>query len=231
MSKFIQHVPCPRCGSRDNLAEYDDHFFCFGCKFTKQKNDLQSVRQRLSEPVLNQNSDELHLETTSDIPVKPKQWLFKYGILPSEINDFNISFNEEQQLLVLLKTPHYWQARTFGNQKVKYLSKGKKPLTFYGYSDKLVCVEDVLSAIKIARLSPEWCACPLLGSSISEEFIQAFSGRFKSVVIWLDRDKAKEAVKISRMLRSRGFNSSTVVSPLDPKEYTKGELETWLKNK
>jgi hypothetical protein len=109
------------------------------------------------------------------------------------------------------------------------LSKGIKPLTYFGYSDKLVCVEDVLSAIKISRLSPEFCAVPLLGCSISNEWIQSISNKFKEVVIWLDRDKAKDAVKISRDLRQRGFVSRVVISPLDPKEYSKGELIEWLK--
>ncbi len=31
-SEFIQHEPCPSCGSSDNLARYSDgHGFCFGC--------------------------------------------------------------------------------------------------------------------------------------------------------------------------------------------------------
>lgn len=31
-STFVHHEPCPGCGSRDNLARYDDgHAFCFGC--------------------------------------------------------------------------------------------------------------------------------------------------------------------------------------------------------
>lgn len=31
-STCIGHEPCPKCGSRDNLARYDDgHGFCFGC--------------------------------------------------------------------------------------------------------------------------------------------------------------------------------------------------------
>jgi len=33
MSKFIKHTACPKCGSEDNLAVYDDHKHCFtqGC--------------------------------------------------------------------------------------------------------------------------------------------------------------------------------------------------------
>ncbi|KGK67062.2 DNA primase [Xanthomonas citri pv. fuscans] len=31
-SQFVAKEPCPKCGSRDNLARYDDgHGFCFGC--------------------------------------------------------------------------------------------------------------------------------------------------------------------------------------------------------
>ena len=37
-SEFIRHEPCPSCGSRDNLARYDDgHGFCFGCGHYEHK--------------------------------------------------------------------------------------------------------------------------------------------------------------------------------------------------
>jgi len=36
MSKLIRHDPCPKCGSKDNLAVYDDHEHCFGCEYDKQ---------------------------------------------------------------------------------------------------------------------------------------------------------------------------------------------------
>jgi ribosomal protein S27AE len=232
MSKFLRHINCPRCGSKDNLAEYDDHFWCFGCKYHKLKNDIGSIRNRIAEQDHTMRRTlPKDIEVSQDIPKPAMQWLLSYGITPNEINDFGIGWNDDAQLLVLVKTPDYWQARTFGNHKVKYMSNGIKPLTFYGYADKIVCVEDILSAIKISRLSPEFCALPLLGSSMSEEVIQRLSGHFKSVVIWLDRDKANEAIKIARNLKQRGFNSSVVISPLDPKEYSKGELSEWLKSK
>jgi hypothetical protein len=174
-------------------------------------------------------SDELVL--TNDIPVKAKQWLLKYGITNEEIDKYKIAYNANSEILVLLFTQNYWQGRCFGNQYQKYLSKGNKPLTIYGNSDTIVCVEDVLSAIKIARLSPEFCATPLLGSSMSLETTQSLSERFKNIVIWLDRDKAKEAIRIARNLKQRGLLVEVVISPKDPKEYTKGELLTWLKNK
>jgi DNA primase len=66
---------------------------------------------------------------------------------------------------------------------------------------------------------------------MSLETTQSLSERFKNIVVWLDRDKAKEAIRISRNLRQRGINTRVVISPEDPKEYTKGELIEWLKNK
>lgn len=33
-SEFVAHEPCPACGSKDNLARYDDgHGYCFGCEY------------------------------------------------------------------------------------------------------------------------------------------------------------------------------------------------------
>jgi hypothetical protein len=176
-------------------------------------------------------SDEITLDLTTDIPMKAKQWLLKYGITNEEIRQNNIAYNANSDILVLLHTQNYWQGRCFGDQPQKYLSKGNKPLTIYGNGDTIVCVEDVLSAIKIARLSPDYCATPLLGSSMSLETTQSLSERFKSILIWLDRDKAKEAIRISRNLKQRGILVDVVISPKDPKEYNKGELLTWLKNR
>lgn len=37
-SQFTNHEPCPSCGSKDNLARYDDgHGFCFGCGYHEQE--------------------------------------------------------------------------------------------------------------------------------------------------------------------------------------------------
>ena len=36
-SKFLKHEPCPQCGSKDNLARYDDgHAHCFSCDYREK---------------------------------------------------------------------------------------------------------------------------------------------------------------------------------------------------
>jgi len=37
MSEFLKHEPCPKCGSKDNLARYaDGSAYCFGCSFVEK---------------------------------------------------------------------------------------------------------------------------------------------------------------------------------------------------
>ena len=51
-SEFLRHEPCPSCGSRNNLARYDDgHGFCFGCNYYEpgDGSDYQpSSKQRMT---------------------------------------------------------------------------------------------------------------------------------------------------------------------------------------
>ena len=54
--------------------------------------------------------------------------------------------------------------------------------------------------------------------------------RYKNIHIWLDRDKAKNAVRIRNRLRSLGINSRAIITPLDPKEYNRTEISKWLKS-
>ena len=229
---FIQHTNCPQCGSKDNLAEYSDGFYCFGCSYRKKKNDLNSVRSRLQSGVGGtMPSNELDISTTNDIPIEPMQWLLQYGITQQDVDTYKLGWNNEHQMLVLVNTPDYYQARNFGNYGAKYISKGKKPLIFYGLGDILICVEDVLSAIKIVKANKNVCAVPLLGSIIPLELTETILKRFNKVLVWLDRDKAIEAVKQARNLKQKGINSDVIITPNDPKEYSTGEINTWLKNK
>ena len=230
MSSFIRHLPCKACGSKDNLGEYTDHFWCFGCGFYEEKTDLMSLRERLAGT----NYKPVYMESlafTKHIPKKAMKWLLQNRINLKEIEEYNILWCQENETLILVHTDEYWQGRHFGNYGIKYLSKGRKPLTIYGDSDIIILVEDVLSAIKIARLSPEYCAMPLLGSSLSTEHEETLRNKFNTIHVWLDRDKAKQGIKISRNLKQKGIISRTIITDLDPKEYKEGEIRSWLKNR
>ena len=230
MSKFLKHLPCPQCGSRDNLGEYDDHFFCFGCKYHKHKNDVHSLRQRIN-PQTDEKGFEM-IDKISDLPRNAMKWLLSYGISKEEIDEYGVKWSPKQQLLILLDTAKYWQGRSFAPNRPKYLSSGSKPLTIYGEADRIVIVEDIVSAWKIARLRKQYCAVPVLGSSLSYEMEQQLVDmNFKEVLVWLDRDKSLNALRIKRKFLQRGVDSRVIVTDNDPKEYSKGEIEEWLRSK
>lgn len=45
MASFVRHAPCPECGSKDNLAVYDDDScYCFGCKYTQLSKEEKERR-------------------------------------------------------------------------------------------------------------------------------------------------------------------------------------------
>lgn len=229
MSQFLGHIPCPKCGSRDNLGEYHDHYFCFGCKYYKLKNDIHSIRSRIYNK--SEDKETEMLGNFGEIPRNAMKWLLSYGISQEDIQEFGIKWDMKNQLLVLLDTARYWQGRSFAKNKPKYMSSGAKPFTIYGTSDELVLVEDIVSAMKICR-TRKYSAMPLLGSTLSYEFENGIVDKnFKTVYVWLDRDKAINALRIKRKLQQRGVDSRVIVTDNDPKEYTKGEIEEWLKSR
>jgi len=226
---FIQHTACPKCGSKDNLGEYSDHWYCFGCRYYKLKHDLQSVRERLVDVVPKDDGD-ISLTVSEALPKQAMQWLLSYGITGAHVSEYSWGWVEDRSLLVLVNTPTYWQARNFG-PGVKYLSKGNKPLLSYGNGGTIVCVEDVLSAVKISKANEQVTVIPLLGSSVSPELEQTLFNRGNDVILWLDRDKATSAVKQARSMLGKGIRCSVLVTELDPKEYSAKEINEWLSNK
>jgi hypothetical protein len=170
------------------------------------------------------------LENVTEIPRKAMQWLLSYGISKEEIAEYGIKWNPANEFLVLIDQAKYWQARTFDNKRPKYLSSGKKPLNIYGQGEVIVIVEDILSAMKIARLRKQYCSAPVLGSSLGYDMENQIVGQYKTALIWLDRDKARNGLLIARKLRQRGLTSRIIVTELDPKEYSKEQIEIFLNN-
>ena len=52
---------------------------------------------------------------------------------------------------------------------------------------------------------------------------------YQEVIVWLDRDKWKEAREISDRVKWMGLASTTVLSDFDPKCYTVEEIQGFLK--
>ena len=238
---YVKHGPCPKCGSRDNLGTYrDGHQWCFGCGYYVSSIESLGARvQRVSEVPQGEvlrGVQQLPSDSSRIIGYAGLRWIKQYGITDEELKRYNVLWSEEKSQLIY---PIYggegellaWQARNFNPEllsKSKYHTAGKIDEVLYilrsdahyyhngvDYCDSICLVEDVASAIKLSRYIP---AMPLFGSHISTQRLNRLRLSFKRVVVWLDRDKAKNAYKGVQMASQMGFDTQVVVTELDPKD-------------
>ena len=59
-SNFLYHTSCDSCGSRDNVAVYDDgHTYCFGCQHVTRENELTQSEQKETTGFINYDVNEI----------------------------------------------------------------------------------------------------------------------------------------------------------------------------
>ena len=88
-SNFVRHEPCPACGSRNNLARYDDgHAHCFGCDYyekaepTSEGAPLQNLSLKKSskqEGVLSFQGEITDLPARAIREDTCRYWSYRYG--------------------------------------------------------------------------------------------------------------------------------------------------------
>ena len=224
---FIAFHPCERCGSRDNKAEYDSNYYCFGCGFVEQKRSLSRFKTQTEPRVC----DGITLEKS--LPVEAKKWLLAYHLTNEEMEQFKYSrervtkYGQKRcNLLVLIARGDYWLARNL-DDGVRYLSSGVKPYLEYGVkSNTLVFVEDVISAVKVGRIAT---AVPMLGASVLRDWWDN-AKKYDRIIIWGDRDKASQNVtQAKRASELVGKKVEIIITDKDPKEYSTKELDNFIK--
>jgi hypothetical protein len=239
MSYFITHKPCPRCGSSDAYAEYDDgHHWCFSCrKFSPAT--ITSVRQL--ENVLYEKQKlkkgELPQDLSNEIPKEPYAWLKQYALTAEEITNNNIGWSQQEQMLVF---PYLgeggdvllWQGRYFPARSPKVYTSGYPDdciLLHHNsggiYPRRVVVVEDSVSAIKVGRVVD---ASPLLGSNISRSKAVRLSRLYEHLTIWLDNDKIVSMLKFFETYGVLFKTIDYVYTELDPKEYNTEQIKEFL---
>lgn len=253
MGRFLHHTSCPKCGSKDNVAVYDDGYgYCFGCRKVVIRNEerFRKYDRGVRKSGVLELSLSLPFDFTLAIPERGYEWLNKYGLSAQEIKKHRIGWSESGWK-VRRNTPNpidyaplmifpifdlyenlcMFQARYFGssNELPKYWTKGQKGVFhILGEGSTIVLVEDLVSAIKVSREQNNVSCMPLFGSDISTDVIIGIYNRYPDLVIWLDKDKRSYAR--SRCLSVKYmFNSvKTIESELDPKEYSNEELQQFL---
>lgn len=234
---------CPRCHALgkdtrgNNLAVYDDgHSYCYSCRYyIPSPTTVTSLKSKLSAKQFQPNADTsidfLSEQYTHKLPDPALNWLRKYGITDDEIHRYNLCYDLEKDRLIFpvldgIKTVGY-SSRYFGSDSThpRYITRiyrvGFYPLIRTRENQTWVLVEDYVSAIKVGR---HYNCIPLLGSSIPISLILKLIHLAPILRIWLDRDKAIDAIKYA--MRTRQFipDCATIITEKDPKEYTDKEI-------
>lgn len=233
-SRFLYHESCPQCGSKNNVAVFDDgHKWCFGCGyFEAGKINIHNVHKH--QEVQQYSPKEYPYDANDYIPIVPLRWLISCNVNQEKQKKYSIQYSPSQQL-VCWKVHNKqgqmfgWQGRTFNPEaKTKYISQGKirDGLCILGEGQEiLVFTEDFLSAINVAEVLP---AMPLFGCTCSLNLLQQVSKQFKQVLIWLDSDKLDNARKIVLKANMLGIKADVIYTAKDPKYYSKEDIKEIL---
>ena len=197
-SQFLRHAPCPSCKSKDNLAVYSDHSFCFGCgyyegeggKTTKPKTAMSKLLdveyQTLGKRRLKEDTCKKWGYGISTYKGKPVQ-VATYKGLDGKVVGQKVRFPNKSFLIL-------------GNTK-------EVPLTLYGShlwpngGKMIVVTEGEIDALSINQAQGlKWPCCSVSnGAPSAAKCVAAnleYLETFESVVFAFDMDEpGQEAAK------------------------------------
>lgn len=243
---LTKHIQCPKCAKigkdngHNNLGVYSDgHMWCFSCHYFVSGNKIEGYKARVARvqkdtqperPILG-----IPIDSNSDIPTEASEWLFQYELNNNTLIKHHILWSESREMLIfpyfIQDTLVAWQGRYFGtNPKIgKWHTKGdvEKIVYVLGRKSKtIVLVEDIVSAIKVARIAT---VSPIFGSHISLLKLKTLGIFYDKIIIWLDPDKQKDAIKFAEKGQLMGLETRVVLSNKDPKEHSMDEIVEYLK--
>lgn len=214
---FIGHEPCPKCGSKDNLARYSDgSSWCFGCGSLEKANRIPTESRAETRPPP---------QLVKEIPKKFLAYYAKFDISPEDVEHYFEYWPSQDR--VVYTVGEFWEARSV-DKSPKTLSYGPKPFHMLRNMDRQdVCiVEDIVSAIKVSKVCT---AMPLFGSALKSEYLQKLLKQGQKLYIWLDADKIETAFKMAQKVGNAGRKATVVFTQHDPKVYSTEEIEGYLK--
>lgn len=184
------------------------------------------------------------MSNPQDWPGRARVWLHTAGFSNDVIMEHGMYWAANMQRVVIplemLDGSRGWIARDVSAKpQMKYmfplgLQRGGGAY-FAGrhgyYEPKRVCVvEDPLSALRIAKATEYTDVVCALGTSLDTHALATLSGRYPSLVTWLDPDEwgQRGASAIKRTAGRMGLATTNVVSERDPKLYTDEEIRSYI---
>lgn len=207
-SEFIQHEPCPSCGSSDALARYSDgHGHCFSCKHYEPGDNEQPKKvQRVSGDLINGEYKELKKRLISEETCRK----FGYEVGTYSQQPVQIApFHDDKGNVVA-------QHLRFPNKDFLWLGDAKKVKGLWGQhlwrdgGKQVVITEGEIDCMSISQLwDNKWPVVSLKSGAAGAKKDLAKSvewlEKFESVVLCFDMDKpGRDAVEACTSVISPG---------------------------
>jgi hypothetical protein len=244
---------CFRCGYQGFIS--DGGATPFELKARWKALQSQKSKESLEQITLPEDFIPMLSGNQLEIPAEAWHWFWQYQLSAKVVAQHRIGWSNTYQRVIIpcnkteILTPSGdyaykllgWTGREVmckdkeeRNKKgiIKYLTKKSahvKHLFFHTPvegSDRVVLVEDIISAMKISSMT-NTSAIALLTTYIPPSLMVKL--RRYHITIWLDGDMLAKAVNYVSMYGQRGFNVGHITTPKDPKCYTFEELNEHLK--
>lgn len=232
MGHFVRHTSCDSCGSSDAKALYSDGgTYCYSCKKATKPSFVAKIQQGNVPP---KPGRQLPDNLSTHFQGKAVEWLTKYGFSIETLIRHGVRYANNWVYFTWPNTD-VWQARDMDRKR--YFTSGAHDTTLLLYYcgvpvERCILTEDCLSAIKIASGRPlngsTIDAMPLLGTSLPASKLRSLKRLYSRVDVFLDHDKAKEAMNLSNRIKLIGLDSRVYINPLDPKELSYDTLREIL---
>jgi hypothetical protein len=248
MSYCTGHEQCPQCAklgkdrNGDNLAVYSDGGkHCFSCGYHVFGSSIARLKSRTTGGSSNIGTTRTTVTLPRDVdevlPHQARNFLTKYELTELDAQVNHCLWSEKYERLIF---PYFDEHGLYGWQG-RYLGLDKEEKKWYGLGKihehihvvgntklkTIVLTEDVLSAIKVAKTGVV-CGSPLFGSHIPNIRFLQLAKFYDTIIVWLDKDKQKEAIKFAQQARNIAVNTTVIITNKDPKEYTLDEIKNYL---
>lgn len=176
------------------------------------------------------------LDAARSFPQEAVEWLLACNITPEDMGSGDILYSPLWRRIIF---PLYssdtnylgWTGRSISSNHIPkwhhekrfaegfvYVVKSRNP---EAPDDLLVLVEDVVSAIRVARQYHVAC---LFGLHLSDAQLQTIARQYLHVICWFDDFATSNALALSGRLHAYGVEAHVIWTQLDPKAYNDLEV-------
>jgi len=187
-SEFLNHEPCPSCGSSDALARYTDgHGHCFSCLYYEHGDDTQTTITKTHTTLMNFTGD--------FVPLKGR------NLREETLKKFNVRYDHDTKTI---RFPYYSQAGQLVGFKsrdtdkdFRWTGKNEDHALFgqqlWGRGKEIVITEGELDCLSVYQIRPTWPVVSLPnGAAGAKKALQhqlKWLMGFESIILFFDSDE------------------------------------------